>query len=330
MPIPIIVAAAVAAGAAAGSGGLALGGKGAVKIKRAKARADVAVDQYERRRKATDLRIERANARLAEYGEQQGEAVELVVQRMVDFMIRNEKKVRENEALLVGGLDARAEPMGDVSGPGLSEGFGILTGIVGSAAVGAGTGAATGALATAIGTASTGAAISGLSGAAATNATMAWLGGGALSAGGGGMAAGAMVMNAAIAGPALLATGFVIGKQAAKATTKAVEAEAAVDVAIADLDLFDENLAAVVKRCDELSGILDDLTARGTAALDELESEPFEPALHTDRFQRALILAKAVRDVVSTPLVSDDGAPTNASHTIVTRWKNGHEEAKNG
>ena len=84
----------------------------------------------------------------------------------------------------------------------------------------------------------------------------------------GGMAAGAMVMNAAIAGPALLATGFVIGKQAAKATTKAVEAEAAVDVAIADLDLFDENLAAVVKRCDELSGILDDLTAEEYAVIN--------------------------------------------------------------
>lgn len=44
--------------------------------------------------------------------------------------------------------------------------------------------------ATTFGTASTGTAISALSGAAATNAALAWLGGGALSAGGGGMAAG--------------------------------------------------------------------------------------------------------------------------------------------
>ena len=45
-------------------------------------------------------------------------------------------------------------------------------------------------IATTFGVASTGTAISALSGAAATNAALAWLGGGALAAGGGGMAAG--------------------------------------------------------------------------------------------------------------------------------------------
>ncbi|WP_339195965.1 hypothetical protein MKY27_14330 [Solibacillus sp. FSL R5-0449] len=55
------------------------------------------------------------------------------------------------------------------------------------------------AIATTFGTASTGAAISGLSGVAATNAALAWLGGGALAAGGGGMAAGNALL--ALAGP---------------------------------------------------------------------------------------------------------------------------------
>lgn len=55
------------------------------------------------------------------------------------------------------------------------------------------------AIATTFGTASTGAAISGLSGVAATNAALAWLGGGALAAGGGGMAAGNTLL--ALAGP---------------------------------------------------------------------------------------------------------------------------------
>ncbi|WP_207346048.1 hypothetical protein [Arthrobacter sp. E3] len=78
-------------------------------------------------------------------------------------------------------------------------------------ATGAGTGFATGAtvasmaptaamwVATTFGTASTGTAISTLSGAAATNATLAWLGGGALAAGGGGTAAGTALL--AMAGP---------------------------------------------------------------------------------------------------------------------------------
>ena len=54
-------------------------------------------------------------------------------------------------------------------------------------------------VATTFGTASTGTAISTLSGAAATNATLAWLGGGALAAGGGGTAAGTALL--AMAGP---------------------------------------------------------------------------------------------------------------------------------
>ena len=78
-------------------------------------------------------------------------------------------------------------------------------------AISAGGGVATGAavasvaptaamwIATTFGTASTGTAISSLSGAAATNAALAWLGGGALAAGGGGMSAGTAFL--ALAGP---------------------------------------------------------------------------------------------------------------------------------
>ena len=54
-------------------------------------------------------------------------------------------------------------------------------------------------VATTFGVASTGTAISSLSGAAATNAALAWLGGGALATGGGGMAAGEALL--ALAGP---------------------------------------------------------------------------------------------------------------------------------
>ncbi len=61
------------------------------------------------------------------------------------------------------------------------------------------------AIATTFGTASTGTAIASLSGAAATNAALAWLGGGVLAAGGGGMSAGSALL--ALAGP----IGWAIG-----------------------------------------------------------------------------------------------------------------------
>jgi hypothetical protein len=62
------------------------------------------------------------------------------------------------------------------------------------------------AYAMAFGTASTGTAISSLSGAAATNAALAWFGGGAISAGGGGMAAGATVLGLTTAGVGVVFT----------------------------------------------------------------------------------------------------------------------------
>lgn len=69
----------------------------------------------------------------------------------------------------------------------------------------AGVGTALGAwaLVSTLGSASTGAAIAGLSGVAATNATLAWFGGGALAAGGGGVMAGTTVLGGIVAIPAL-------------------------------------------------------------------------------------------------------------------------------
>lgn len=77
-------------------------------------------------------------------------------------------------------------------------GSGAAGGVLGAGIATLGPAAAMG-FATTFGVASTGTAISSLSGAAATNAALAWLGGGALSAGGGGMAAGNVLLG--LAGP---------------------------------------------------------------------------------------------------------------------------------
>ena len=103
------------------------------------------------------------------------------------------------------------------------EGSNIAGGVAG---VGVGAGVAVAALgpgvamgiATAFGVASTGTAVSALSGAAAANAALAWLGGGALAAGGGGMAAGEAFLalmgpiGLAIAGFSIIAGGFLFWK----------------------------------------------------------------------------------------------------------------------
>ena len=91
------------------------------------------------------------------------------------------------------------------------------SGAIGAAGIGLATLGPTAAMgiATTFGVASTGTAISALSGAAATNAALAWLGGGAIAAGGGGMAAGNALLALAgpvgwtIAGVALVASGVL-------------------------------------------------------------------------------------------------------------------------
>ncbi len=74
--------------------------------------------------------------------------------------------------------------------------------------VGLSTALGTWALVGTLGSASTGTAIATLSGAAATNATLAWLGGGALAAGGGGMVVGALVLGGVVLLPAMAIMGI--------------------------------------------------------------------------------------------------------------------------
>ena len=96
-------------------------------------------------------------------------------------------------------------------------GLGVGTGVGGGAALAFGAYNGTMLLATA----STGTAISTLSGVAATNATLAWLGGGSLAAGGWGMAGGMMVLGGIVAGPALAIFGHVLGNKGEEALNNA-------------------------------------------------------------------------------------------------------------
>ncbi len=103
-------------------------------------------------------------------------------------------------------------------------------------------------LAALVGTASTGTAIGTLSGAAATNATLAWFGGGALAAGGGGMVLGSLVVGGVSLGLALMVGGFMVSGEGEKALTQTVEYEAQVDAAVAKMDAYIHYLKDGVQR----------------------------------------------------------------------------------
>lgn len=325
MVLPLIPAALIAVGAVTGSGGLALGGKGALAMKKAQTQRGEAIKRYEERRGQSEAGVKATNELLGQLGDDQLDALTVVVLRMVEFLRRNERQVRENERLLVDGIDATMQRVTGLTSLDI-DAASWIAGALGSVGAGFGAGAGVTAAASTFGVASTGAAISSLSGAAATNAAMAFLGGGSLASGGGGMALGAAALNFATIGPGLLVAGFVTHTQGDRALTKAKEACAKVAVGIAELDEFDTKMSAVNTRAHELRSVLSDLRERAVAALDLLESEPFDAAVHAERFQRAMSLAMAVRDVAAAPIVDATGDLTEEITELTVKYRAMTEE----
>ena len=128
----------------------------------------------------------------------------------------------------------------------------VLSGMAGSVGAGAATAAGVYGAVSLLGTASTGTAIATLSGAAAKSATLAWLGGGAIAAGGGGMALGTMVLGGVVAGPALLVAGLFAHSKAEKVETEVAEKIAEMDEAEVQIDQKIAVVKVALRRVDEL------------------------------------------------------------------------------
>ncbi|WQV04623.1 glycine zipper family protein [Helicobacter pylori] len=122
--------------------------------------------------------------------------------------------------------------------------------VIGSAAIGVlaayGAYAGVGMLASTAG----GVAIAEISGVAATNATLAWLGGGALSVGGFGMVGGMAVLGGLVAGPALAILGAVSASKMEKKRDDAKAYHSQVEAAVKKTDVIVDNLQAVRKMAD--------------------------------------------------------------------------------
>jgi hypothetical protein len=191
--------------------------------------------------------------------------------------------------------------------------------------IGAATGAGAGAtgLIGLLGTASTGTAISTLGGAAASNATLAWLGGGAVAAGGGGMAVGTLVLGGIVAAPACIMGGLVLAREGAKALRQATEYEAGVEDEIAKINQVHDFLDAVTTRINELRGLVRRINRRACNALKGLDPAVFDVDNDEDvaAFQRAGLLVKALADIMRTPVLGEDGHMTAESLAVQAKYR---------
>ena len=176
-----------------------------------------------------------------------------------------------------------------------------MTGLGKGAAAGAATAAASYGLVGSLAAASTGTAITALSGAAAKSATLAWLGGGALTAGGGGIALGTVALGGIVAGPAVLVVGFF-------ASGKADEIETEVAGRISEMDLADVQMAqqlallkVATKRVRELH--------RATHEVDATLKDLLKTASIDDMNEVYAVVrtAKALAEILDVALLDENG-----------------------
>lgn len=320
MVLPLIPLVAIGLGASTGLGGLVTGVMGGLKLKDAQSVADSAQKRYDESLSITEARVADSNVRIQEYGHRQEQARRLVIERMGAFIERHLRKVRQSAAQLLDGLEAEQPDIEAFAGA-LTADVNWLKGAGMAALTGAGTYAGIPSAVAALGAASTGTAISSLSGAAATNATMAWLGGGSLAAGGGGVALGTAALGVLTVGPTLLLGGLTLNSQGEKAMTKAKEFEAEASVAVEQQAAFRSFLNALDERIAEVSTVLAELVDRATAALSELEQLDFDPNQHATEFQHALSLTFAVRDICRAPLIGEDGQMNADVTRVILKWK---------
>lgn len=225
MPIPILLG--VAAVAAAGTG-IKKGLDAHSKNNNAQEIVEEAKERFEEAQEKLESERLRLNGELQEFAKFKLSVFETEINTLVSLL----RQCKDTDSTLNSeNINFTVEEIDELERS-VSNSFEISAGLAKGVASGALTAMGAYGSVGILATASTGTAIGGLSGAAATNATLAWLGGGSLAAGGGGMALGTAVLGGMVAGPLIAITGFVMDSKAEENLTEAHEFKSEVDVGI--------------------------------------------------------------------------------------------------
>jgi hypothetical protein len=324
MAVPFIVGAL--AGIAAVTG-IVKGGSAISKNSKAKDINADASDLFEKAKKSALSARDLSNESLNRLGEAKLHVLDKSVLRFVDTFSKI-KNVRLKESaglheLHKFRLDQQAvikmREMGDMA-------VSVLGGIAGG--VGTGALAAFGAYSATMtfAAASTGTAIATLSGAAATNATLAFLGGGALAAGGGGVALGSMVLGGVVAGPAIAVLGFVMDSSASKNLDRAYSNRAEAEKRAEELKVVCSACNGIRARADMFKGLLDKLDSIFVGSIERIEeivdNRGADFSFYTEDEQNSLAvslsIAGAIKKILDTPILSDEGTLTTESEAVCT------------
>jgi len=266
-------------------------------------------------------RVEQKTNGVAEsYGKCQLQIMSQTVKSFIDFLEAIGQKATSREREILDGYNFEPNKLKEYKGATLKAKNLVSGGLTAATASAATYGGAL-SVATTVGAASTGTAISSLSGAAAWNATLAWFGGGAIAAGGGGMAVGAAVLGGLTAFPALAVGGFMAKRSGEKALTKAKQYEAEVDQQIAEMKTAEELAQRIQKRIKELHSILVNLDALASAGLNELSSQNFDAERDAEKVGQVNSNIKAILELIETPVLNEEGTLNLQTLKIIEKYQ---------
>lgn len=198
----------------------------------------------------------------------------------------------------------------------------------GLAALGSGAAAGFGAFGAVgmLASASTGTAISGLSGIAATNATLAWLGGGALSVGGMGIAGGTAVLGGIVAAPVLAVGGFILATKAEEAKNNAyanlekAKAEVA-QMNIAKISLRD--LRANVQFTELVLYSLNNIFNTYIGKMESIVDFSNDYSKYSIENKKIIMttasIAQTIKNICDTPIIDEDGNVTRKIKRVLEK-----------
>lgn len=116
------------------------------------------------------------------------------------------------------------------------------------------------------------------------------------------MAGGTAVLGGVVAGPAIAITGFVIASKAEEALTKAREYESQADEAIAKIDIMKIALQGLQTNTREMERTIIKLANVFDKCKPEVECG------WDEAFERMLVVGKALKEVLDTPILESDGS----------------------
>lgn len=180
-----------------------------------------------------------------------------------------------------------------------------------------------------LGTAGTGTAITTLSGVAASNATLAWIGGGTVAAGGLGAAGGSAILGGLVAGPALLVLGGVMNSNAEKNLNNAYSSLNEAKIFAEQMMTAREELMLISKCAIVLNNNLVNLTRLFTSSVRKMieiiekNSDWKKMTIEEKKIiSESMNYAMTIKQLIDIPVLDVEGKVTDTARLEYQKYTN--------